>query len=263
MGRLPGYALVLGVTQQDPAISRMPLNGEAQHTEVLEYIDTGRVTLQPDFDVYWRQRSRDLRESIARRRRRLEREGTLVRLLSLNKPSQVVQGIHDFSRMEEGGWKAVRGTSVGIGNAQGRFYTTMLQELCERGEGVIYQLMFDDKAVASQICVERGRMSVSLKIAYDEALRSYAPGFILQEEIIRRLHQQPGLEVIEFYGRATPGWTRKWTDDVRTMYHLNFFRSEALRNGLQLLKWILHPRASSSRQRLETAERASTHTERG
>ncbi len=243
---LPGYPLLLAVMQQDPDYSCMPLAAASPRIESVDYIDTGRISLKQHFDLYWQCRPDELREGNARRRRRLEREGTQVQLRVLREPGQIEQGLSDYCCMETEGWKGEAGTSVSMTNNQGRFYNAMLQALCESGEGTIYQLLFNDKPVASQICVVRGRMLISLKIAFDSVLRRDAPGFLLQEEIIRHLHQESSVEVIEFYGRVTDGWTRKWTDEIRTMFHRNFYRSAIVRSGLQAARSILHARGRLS-----------------
>ena len=59
---------------------------------------------------------------------------------------------------------------------------------------------------------------------------------MLQEQIIRQLHQNSDVEVIEFYGAATAGWTHKWTSDVRPMHHLNYYRNAAVQRSLKWLK---------------------------
>jgi len=243
---LPGYALVLGVTQQDPECGGLPRCGDDPRLEMLDFCETGRVRLRADFDSYWCQRPADLREGNARRRRRLAREGTDCSMRVLRQPEQIKQGIQEYCRLEASGWKVGAGTAVGMNNAQGPFYNAALQGMCTRGEGAVYQLLFDDRPVASQICVERDRMSVSLKIAFDESFRRDAPGYLLQEEIIRELHGRSGFETIEFYGEATDGWTHKWTDETHRMHHVNVFRTGAVRSAVTVAKSLLRPRRASA-----------------
>lgn len=235
---LPGYALLLGVTRQDPDASLLPPGDGPAWLHSIRYEQTGRVVLQPDFASYWKQRPEDLRTGVARRQRRLQREGHRWRFVVLDRPDQVEAGIHAYGLLEGSGWKARIGTSVDAGNRQGNYYTALLKAHCQRAEGTIYQLMLDDQLVASQICVGRGPMSVSLKIAYDEQFRRDGPGYELQARIIEHLHQRPGVEVIEFYGRATEGWTSKWTDDLRWMFHLNIYRHALVRQALDALRRI-------------------------
>lgn len=236
--QLPGSAMLLGVMHQDPESGGLAAQHDAGAIETVHWLQTGRVRRSPGFDHYWQQRPADLRDGNARRHRRLQKQGTQERLCTLREPGQIEQGLHHYCAMEETGWKAAAGTAVSMTNAQGRFYRSVLLALCTRGEAAIHELRFDDKPVASQLCLQRGGMSVSLKISFDESQRRDAPGYLLQELIVRQLHQDPALNVIEFYGPATDGWTRKWTDDLRPMHHLNVYRNTAVRLAAKLARRV-------------------------
>ncbi|SEM77071.1 Acetyltransferase (GNAT) domain-containing protein [Nitrosospira multiformis] len=236
---LPGLGLVLGITQQDPDHTFFQQRDTRSNREFIRYIQTGRIMLTKDFEYYWNDRPQDLRDNNARRRRKLERQGVECKLEELRLPGQMTEGIRNYSRMEQSGWKFRSGTAVGDQDPQGTFYRKILELFCERGEGAIYQLLFNGNPVASQICITRGGMVISLKIAYDEQFRSAAPGFLLQEEIIRHLYKNSDMRLMEFYGRVTEGWTKKWTDEIRTMFHVNFYRNVQVRSGIHFLKSIL------------------------
>jgi hypothetical protein len=45
----------------------------------------------------------------------------------------------------------------------------------------------------------------------------------MREEACRRLFEDGRIRRIEFYGRVME-WHTRWTDEVRTMYHLNHYR---------------------------------------
>lgn len=233
---LPGYPLLLGVMQQDPEHSCMSRSGTSPQIEPVAHIETGRISLKQNFDLYWHSRPDELRDGNARRRRRLEREGTQVQLRVLREPHSMEQGLRNYCHMETEGWKGACETAVNMADPQGKFYVSMMQALSASGESVIYELLFNGKPVASQLCILRGRMLISLKITFDIEYRRDAPGFLLQEAIIRHLHQERGVEVIEFYGRATDGWTLKWTDEIRSMFHLNFYRNGVVRRGLNAVR---------------------------
>jgi hypothetical protein len=44
----------------------------------------------------------------------------------------------------------------------------------------------------------------------------------MRHEAYTRVFAEEAVERIEFYGRAMD-WHRKWTDDIRTMYHVNIY----------------------------------------
>lgn len=246
MRKLPGCAMLVGITGQDPAFSRIPqLTGSSLPVEWVAYQQTGRVELRPDFATYWRERPPDLRDGMARRQRRLDRDGQQVTLTALDDPALVEQAIHHYSLLEGGGWKGQAGTAVGTADRQGRFYNALLKDRCQQGEGMIFQLRIGERLAASQLCVHRDGMLVSLKIAYDEGLRRDAPGYLLQAKIIELLHSRPPIRSIEFYGRATDGWTLKWTGDLRTIFHVNVYRSEFVQTSIRLARSLLSHGASN------------------
>ncbi len=124
----------------------------------MDRLVTGRVTRAPSFEAYWAQRPAELRDGLARRRRRLSQQGVAERLSLLRDPGDV---------------------------------------------------------------------------AFDESRRRDAPGYLLQAQLIRQMHQDAALDSIEFFGPATPGWTHKWTPDLRALHHLNVYRHPALRQAAQ------------------------------
>lgn len=236
MRSLPGYALGLGVQQQDSEYTAFGGLSSSPRIEILEYIKTARVSVVGSFDEYWQKRGKDLTENIARRRRRLDQQGIEAHMDVDRSPGNVAECLCDYGRMEAAGWKGQRGTAVNLDNVQGKFYREVLERFCEVGEGVIFRLRFNDTTVASQLCLERDGMLASLKIAYDEAYRNYSPGFLLQEEIIRHLYSEGEVRVFEFYGRVREGWTTKWTDEIRPMYHVNFYRHRWVASARRLVK---------------------------
>lgn len=77
----PDIALVLGVTQQDPSLVPRP---QDQGTwKILDYIQTARISLQGDFDSYWKTRGKNLRQNMRTQRNRLEKN-VVTTLLQVN-----------------------------------------------------------------------------------------------------------------------------------------------------------------------------------
>ncbi|GJL63546.1 MAG: hypothetical protein NPIRA04_22000 [Nitrospirales bacterium] len=221
---LPGYALGLGVTQQDPHFGVFDAVETHERVEVKSYMKTARIPIHGDFETYWNKRANDLRGNVRKRLRRLEREGLCPSIDVLQVPEDMRRGIQEYGRMEASGWKGREGTAVTPDNLQGQFYQHLLEQMCQANEGVIYTLRFNEKPVAQKICLRRNGMIVFLKMAYDETYRHLSPGYILQYEILKRLFNDKEIEYVETYGRVNEGWTDKWTNDFRMMYHINYFR---------------------------------------
>lgn len=223
LGKLPGYALELSILQQDPDYPSIPLGESRPGVERLDYIQTARITMAGSFEDYWKQRGSNLRHNLARRRRRMAEKNYTAELIARRSPQEVQEAIREYGRLESTGWKGKDGTAVTDDNAQGHFYREVFEHFCERGEGVIYQYAFNGKVVASDLCLQRGPMMVVLKTAYDESMNEYSPALMMREDIIRQLFTENRIRVIEFYGRVMD-WHRRWTDEIRTLYHVNCWR---------------------------------------
>jgi hypothetical protein len=217
---LPGMALAIGVTQQDPSCVRRPAESARLHT--LDYIRTAWVPITGSFDDYWAMRGKNLRHNMKRQRAKLEQDGITTSLEILTRPEDVGPAIEDYGRMESGGWKAAGGTAIHPDNAQGRFYRNMLEAFCRAGEGRIYRYRFGARVVAVDLCIEGGGAVVILKTTYDESIKTISPTFLMRQEAFRKLFEERRVERIEFFGKLME-WHTKWSDDVRTMFHINYY----------------------------------------
>jgi CelD/BcsL family acetyltransferase involved in cellulose biosynthesis len=220
---LPGYALQLGVLHQDPDFSPFlsPRNDGAM--EKLDYIRTARIPLSGSFEEYWKGREGGLRKNNNRLRRRMMEKGLKPEFVVIREPSEVANAISEYGRLESKGWKAIEGTAVKPDTQQGHYYRELLESLCARGEGAVYQLRVNGQVIASDICVVRQGMLVLLKTAYDEDWSVYSPAFLLREDILSLLYAEGVVRTYEFYGPLMD-YQLRWTDQVRTLFHLNCYR---------------------------------------
>jgi len=231
---LPGLPLIVGLTQMDPFL--MPRPGDGGSIRTLDYIDTAHVEVNGGFDAYWEARGKNLRNNLKKQRKRLEREGIVARLQVSRAPEEVAAAVADYGRLESTGWKAGCGTAVHAGNAQGRYYRTMLENFCRRGRGSIYRYWFGEQLVAMDLCIEDGHTLIVLKTSYDESVpSSLSPTLLMREEATRTLFDEGRIARIEFYGRVME-WHLRWTEQVRTMYHVNYYRWPGLRRLHALLE---------------------------
>lgn len=235
---LPGFALHLSVLQQDPDFSSLNHVHSRPGVQRVDYIETARLPIEGSFEDYWSNRGKNLRHNLGRQRRRLAEKGHVLELVRISQPGGVAAAIREYGRLESQGWKAQEGTAVALDNRQGQFYREVFEVFCDRGEGIVFQYLLDGKIVASDLCLIRGGMLVVLKTAYDEGNEGFSPALLMRQDIVRELHEQKSVHVIEFYGRVRD-WHTKWTTHVRTMYHLNLFRSPAIARTRMLLKRFL------------------------
>jgi hypothetical protein len=218
---LPGVPLMLGVTQQDPLLVARP--ADAPRVETLDYIRTAWIDVAGTFDAYWDARGKNLRQNLRKQRRKLAEDGVEARLEVLTRPEDVAGAIADYGALESAGWKAERGTAVHPDNAQGRFYRAVLEAACAEGRGRIYRYRFGDKVVAVDLCIEGEGALVILKTTYDETIKTLSPAFLMREDAFRLLFDEGRIRRIEFFGKLME-WHTRWTENARTLYHVNGFR---------------------------------------
>lgn len=226
---------LFSLTQQDPDLLPRPSTSPMAHT--LDYIQTARITLGRTFDAYWQARGKNLRHNLKRQRNRLEREGIITRLLTLTDPKGVPEQIRAYGTLESAGWKFASGTAISKDNAQGRFYSELLSAYCSTGDGIIYAYYYDDKIAAIDLCIRNRSTLVILKTTYDESIKTSSPAMLMRYDAFPALFGDPTLERIEFYG-AVMDWHRKWSEEIRTLYHLNVYRHPWL---ARLHKMLRHP----------------------
>lgn len=219
--KLPFTTMVFGLTQQDPDLIERPTNSGRIST--LDYIDTGRVSLDKSFDEYWAERGKNLRQNLNRQRNRLEREGVIRTLKTITEPDQVTNAIIKYGELETAGWKSGQGTAIHIDNSQGKFYSEMMQQFCESNNGFIYQYFYDDELVATDLCIRNDNQLIILKTTYNEEISTSSPAMLMRKESFIPIFEEKHSKTIEFYGKIM-NWHTKWTKEIRTMYHINYKR---------------------------------------
>jgi CelD/BcsL family acetyltransferase involved in cellulose biosynthesis len=234
MRKLPGLPLVVGLTQCDPFLMPRPDAGPAVQTA--DYVDTARITFSGRFDDFWAARGKNLRGNLKKQRARMIKEGIVARMDTLTAPGDMAEAIAEYGRLESAGWKAQGGTAIHPDNAQGRFYRSMLEGFCRRGAGSVIRYFFNDKVVAMNLCIEGAGTLIVLKTTYDESVPGhYSPAFLMREETCQQMFAEQKYTSLEFYGKVME-WHLKWTDEVRTLYHVNSYRWPILRRLHTIVK---------------------------
>ncbi len=223
-----GFCLLLSITQVDPLhAARAPDSADGRSSD---YIRTAWTELQGSFAEYWNQRGKNLRRNIRKQRNRLAGEGINGHLRVVDQPTDMAAAIERYGALESAGWKASRGTAIHPDNSQGRFYRRLLECSAQRGEAVVFEYLFDDRVVASNLCLRRNGVLVILKTTYDESIQSYSPAFLLSQDEIELLYQEGRVQRIEYYGRMME-WHSRWTETSRVLYHLTLYRWNGTAGG--------------------------------
>jgi len=226
--KIPGICLVFGITQQDPDLLSRP--DSAKRLATLDYIQTARIPTTDSFDDYWSKRGKNLRQNLRRQCNRLEREETKITLKCITAAEQIREAVEAYGVLESAGWKSESGTAISANNDQGRFYIEMLESFCHKGQGRIYQFWYDDKLVSTDLCITGPGTIIILKTTYDETIKTSSPAMLMRKEAFENIFLETGMKRIEFYGKLMD-WHTWWSDEFRTMYHMNIYRHGLLKRG--------------------------------
>jgi hypothetical protein len=217
---LPLCAL-LAVRQLDPDHFARPASNGRLST--LDYVQTARITIDRSFEEYWKARGKNLRHNMKRQRSRLESAAIATRLEVVTEPERIEEAVLDYAKLENAGWKAEGGTAIAPGNCQHRFYETMLKRFATRAASRIYRYFFNDRLVATDLCLLEREALIILKTTYAESEKTSSPALLMREEAFAQLFAENRARRIEFYGKVMD-WHTKWSDEIRMLYHINCYR---------------------------------------
>ena len=92
-----GFCLALSITQVDPHIAPRADDGsDNQHTD---YIDTGWIDIEGNFDDYWSARGKNLRQNMRRQRVKLAADGVNLSMQVLREHADMADAIARYGRL--------------------------------------------------------------------------------------------------------------------------------------------------------------------
>jgi len=178
------------------------------------------VVNETSWDAYQSGLSKNLRQDLRRRKRRLEQEGRLT--------LEVCDGTENLDKLlEEGfsiegsGWKDAEGTSINAHPATRRFYTEVAHWAAEHGRLRLAFLRLDGQPLAFDFCLECHRIHYMLKTGYDPAYATFSPGKVLRHLMLARAFSD-GLAIYDMGGAAEP-YKQTYTDRIRELHSLRMF----------------------------------------
>lgn len=137
-------------------------------------------------------RLKDLR----RRQRRLSERGTLD-LATATEGRALATAVEAFLALEAAGWKGSAGTAL---LARPETAAFAREVFADRGGPISIRadtLRLDGKPLAISLALIAGRTAALLKTTYDETERAFAPGLVLEGEIVRALHEDAFAEQLD------------------------------------------------------------------
>jgi CelD/BcsL family acetyltransferase involved in cellulose biosynthesis len=143
---------------------------------------------RPSYEAYAVALSAQRRKDLARRRRRLAELGGLS-LRSAETGPGLAAGVEHFLALEGTGWKGRRGTAM-----SSRAHTKAFARDLFGCEGRLVRprvdtLFVGERPIAASLALVHAGTAYLLKSAYDEGVARFAPGVVLEDEIVRALHE--------------------------------------------------------------------------
>lgn len=231
---LPGHANELDLLCNDPRVAdlrKLP----RQPVGSMPHALTMSVSLRGSFDDYWALRPRKLIQNMRRYLRRLEAEPGGGRFEVVESPAAIAAAVDRYAVLESSGWKGREGTAISSDNAQGRFYTELMQTFAARGQALIYELWLGENLIASRMLLLRDGMVIMLKTAFHEQFDRFAPGRVLLLHVLEDLFRRAPGGVVEFYTNADADLLA-WSTSQRWINHVSVYRHKGMAEVFDLLR---------------------------
>jgi CelD/BcsL family acetyltransferase involved in cellulose biosynthesis len=126
------------------------------------------------------------------------------------------EALDDFLRLEASGWKGREGTAMAADGGTESFFRQMCEGFAAAGRLQLLSLETDGRVAAMKCNVSAGDTLFCFKIAYDDELRQYSPGILLEAANIGVFHERRDEQLMD--SCAQPGnkmINRLWTDRRR------------------------------------------------
>jgi CelD/BcsL family acetyltransferase involved in cellulose biosynthesis len=211
----------------------------------------------PDAERYLRDAISGLAlKEVRRKERRLGEQGPLVwRELAPGEDAR--PWLEDFLRLEASGWKGREGSAIACTDTEREFFLAAASALHARGQLMLLGLFLDGRPLALKCNFLSGDGGFAFKIAFDEAYRPFSPGFLLEVENIRRLHQRTDIRWMDSCATSQHAMINRLWPGRRTMATLLFATGrgpgDLLVSLMPLLRWARRKFTRRPRHRTQTA----------
>lgn len=144
------------------------------------------MSTAPDVDTYRARASSRTRQSIRRKRRKLEELGDLQYEVCVGQ--ELYDGLNEFLVLENSGWKGRAGTAMAAKPCTSELAFAALRD-ASAARTRIEMLRLDGRPIAASINYGRGNSGLHFKPAYDEEYSNYSPGLVLHSMTIEGLYR--------------------------------------------------------------------------
>lgn len=179
---------MLSVLQQDSRYTEP--NSFGTLADEVAYIDTPWIECATGFDEYWESLGSNIKRNMRKDGNKLEARNITPRMSVVERPEDIAAAVAAYGELEMSGWKGAENSAVSADNAQGRFYTGLLERFSARGRGFAYQLFYGDRLVASDLAIAGADCVVILKTAYLDEERATSPAQMLRRSYFPLLFER-------------------------------------------------------------------------
>ncbi len=167
--------------------------------------EIGQVVLDGQAEAYQAGRSKNLRRSLGKDLRRLEREGPVGLVVhSALVPDEVETPLRRAMEIEDRSWKGSAGTSVLQTPGLFEFYLRQARTLAAWRMLRLAFLTCGGRAIAFEFGWTAKGVYHSFKIGYDPEYRRFSPGQLLRWKRISAAFEAADEKVVDFQGPITP-----------------------------------------------------------
>jgi hypothetical protein len=187
------------------------------------------------FDAYMQGRPTQLRNTIARKQRKLERDhGYTIKMF---RGKEVKAALSDYHSAYSASWKAYE--------QYAELLNALATNLSAPDWTRLAVLYIDEKPAAAQLWfVLHGKASI-FRLAYDEDWKQYSPGSILTAYLMQYVIDTDEVDEIDFLN-GNEAYKQDWMTERRERWGLVFFKPPEAKTGLnklmnKLKSWKKHP----------------------
>lgn len=204
------------VADDDPAINRLQqamANLGIESQRLFHFVNWSHRLRDQSFERYFADRPSRLRNTVARKRRKLKREhGCEIRLY---KDRHLDRALADYAKVYQASWKD--------GERFRDFVPALVRTTAAAGWLRLAVLYIDGEPAAAQIWFVLHRKASIFRLAYDERWQRYSPGSILTTFLMEEVIDRDGAESIDFL-TGNERYKQDWMSERRERWRLVFVR---------------------------------------
>lgn len=185
---------------------------------------------QQSFKDYLTTRPPNLRNTIKRKHRKLEREQGCHIKLYKTLDDNLEQAVNDYNQVYSASWKA--------NEPFDEFIKGLAQSFAKEDWLRLAILYVDDKPIAGQFWfVSYGKASI-FRLAYDQSWSKYSPGSILTSFLMEYVIDTDQVEEIDFL-MGNDKYKQDWMSERRERWSLNCRKEKSKLNKIEKIKRFL------------------------